>query len=221
MKRFALVVFFITIVLSVSVANAQVSWQLKAHSMDTAVFQGEMQMMVNQGWTPVGLSQHGMNMYVLYLGGDPFGMAAWHLKWYHDLGTLENNITQMMNAGYIPMGISYAGDVFFAIYIQAQNSTATAWQLVPSAANMNSVQSAISPYTGQYYLPCGITQYGNEFYTLLVQIPDTTAKSWEIEQYVANDAVVQSSINNALNSGKAPWGFTYTGNLFTALYVGF
>jgi len=211
----------LTALLSVSPASAQLSWQLKAHSMNATTFQNEMQTMVNGGWTPVGLSQYGTNMYVMYLGGDPFNMIAWNLKWYHDTNTLQNDITFQMNNGYFPLGISYAGDVFYVIYIQPQNSNATAWQLIPSATNMGAVQSAISSYTNQYYLPCGITKYGNQFWTLLVQIPDTTAKSWEINQYVAQDNIVQSNINLALANNKVPWGFTYEGNTFTILYAGF
>jgi len=148
-------------------------------------------------------------------------MNAWQLKWYHDTATLQNDITYMMNSGYFPMGISYTGDVFFVIYIQPRTGSATAWQLVPASATMASVKAAITPYTSQFYLPCGITRYGSQFWTLLVQIPDTTAKLWEIEQYVADNNIIQSSIDNALARGRVPWGFTYSGNTVTVLYTGF
>ena len=212
-----LVLFSITFA---SNALAQIPWNLNAHSTEIGAFKNEMSIMANSGWTPVGISWNNNQMFVLYLGGNPFNMSAWNLEMYNSTDKLQNGITANMNQGYFPTGISYLGNVFYVIFIKT-GSNAQAWQIIPSNADLNSVQNAIQPYISQNYLPCGITRFGNEYYTLLVLIPDTTAKSWEIIPYNAVDIEVQNGVNNAVNKGMVPWGFMYIGNLINVLYVGF
>ncbi len=210
------------IVFSFDVYAQTISWEIKLHnSTNTNILTEEITAYVNNGYVPLGITYDNTELYILYVQDDEFGMQAWSLDWYEDRNELQNSITNQMNQGYIPTGITYTGDLFYVLYIQVESS-AEAWRLEPApSTNLKAVQKTIQPYIKQGYLPVGITELENKYWTLLLRIPDTTAQYWSIETYdVGRHA---NPINSKIEQGYVPWGVMYNRNAgeIDILYVKF
>lgn len=123
-----------------------------------------------------------------------------------------------ISSSYIPTGITYLGDALYVLYIKI-GSSASAWRIVPSQANLQSVQSTVQPFIDEGYLPTGITSFGDEYLTLLLLIPDSPATEWGIESYQVGHH--GSYINESIEKGYYPWGLRFRGDTIDMLYVAF
>lgn len=217
--NFGLAVFIMLFALQTS---AQViPWEIKLHSTEISILEQEVTAYANEGYVPLGITYDDIELYILYVQDPVLGMQAWSLEWYEDRTEVQNGITDNMEYGYIPTGITYTGDLFYVLYIQVESS-AGAWQLVPSDSNsLQSVQNAIQPYIDQGYIPFGITALEDEYWTLLLNVPTSTASYWMIETYpVGNHG---DNITENIEQGYYPWGLMYNSNagLIDLLYVSF
>lgn len=177
---------------------------------------------VNAGKTPVGLFMNeNQDSYICFINDNPLAMTAWTLQWYNDANSLQSGITQWMNNGYVPMGISFTDQgKLYAIFIQCQVQ-GTAWQLVESNMDLNSVSNDLQPYIQQDYIPFGISVYQGKYYTLMVQATDTGLKSWTIEGYAFNQDIITQNINQKATEGMIPFGYLKKDDVVNVLYVGY
>ncbi|MCF8343671.1 MAG: hypothetical protein K9G67_02295 [Bacteroidales bacterium] len=72
----------------------------------------------------------------------------------------------------------------------------------------------------QGYLPVGISLHGQWYYTLLVQVQNSSLKNWEIKGYLTLQEA-QQEINDYMPQNKLPFGFIQEGSLYNVLYVGY
>lgn len=175
---------------------------------------------INMSKTPAGIQVDGDKLQLLYLDNDLFNIKAWAIDWYESPGDVNTGITaKMQNEGYFPMGISTEGNTFYVLYIKGETN-ATAWQLVESSQNLQSVSSDIQPWVNKGYIPVGITLHGSWYYTLLIQVQNSSFKNWEISGYRAQSEM-QEGIDNKLLQNRIPFGYIEDGNLFNVLFVGY
>jgi len=169
--------------------------------------------------TPVGLQFIEGDMEIMCLAYDLFQMEAWSVDYFSGAEAISNGITDLIqNQGLTPMGIGFNGDQLYVVSIKG-NTQITAWQLVESEQDLQDVSNDISPYLDQNYIPVGITLYGNWYYTLLLQVPSTTAKSWYIEGY-DNYESMKNTIQQNIEKTIIPFGYIDAG-VYNVLYIGF
>ena len=203
------------------VFGQDVYWEIKLHNSDnTDILTREIDAYVDNGYVPLGITYDNVELYILYVYDTDIVVYDWAIEWYDNRNTVQNGITNSMNQGYIPTGITYTGDLFYVLYIQT-DSSANAWQLLPSGTNLQSVHNVIQPYVSQGYLPIGVTSLENEYWTLLLRIPDTTANYWRLETYEVGTHA--NPINRNIEKGYIPWGLMYNADAgeIDILYVGF
>jgi hypothetical protein len=218
-RVFSLVIGVVLVVTACSAAAQSVYWEIGRHSTDIDLLESEVTTYVNNGYVPLGLTYDNVELYILYIQEWDFGLQAWSIEWYDDRDESQQGITDNMNNGYIPTGITYTGDLFYVLFVKV-DSSARAWRLIPSGTNLQAVRREIQPVISQGYVPVGITAYEGEYWTLLLDIPDTTVKYWRIESYELGAHV--DGINRNIGEGYLPWGIIYRHDRgVDLLYVGF
>lgn len=220
MKKFIFVnVCVFMLLLTLNTSAQTISWEIRQHSTDLELLEKEVSSYINNGYVPLGITYDNVELYLLYVQDWDFGLEAWSIEWYEGPDDIQNGITENMNNGYIPTGISHTGDLFYVLYVKVESS-AEAWQLIPSGTDLQDVQREIQPIVQQGAVPVGITAYEGEYWTLLLDIPDTTVKYWRIESYETGAHV--DGINQNIEEGYMPWGIIYRHDRgVDILYVGF
>lgn len=196
------------IIIACHVSAQEIAWEIKKHSTDLNKLKTEVSEYTNNGYLPLGITYDDAELYLLYIHMPDSGLEAWLVEWYKDIDEMQKEITSKMNDGYMPRGITYSSDVLYVLYVKLENP-ATAWQLIPSATNLPAVQKAIQPYVKEGYVPVGIAFFKNEYWTMLLLIPGTSAKSWLIESYKVGTHT--ASINANIKKGYIPWDIEYSG----------
>jgi len=194
-------------------------WNIDTYDTNIESFKESVTAKTNNGFVPVGLNCTNSQHEVLYLGGGVLTISAWNMEWYNDANGLQQGINRNMNEGYIPTGFSWNGSAYYIFYVKT-DFTGQAWQIVPSALDLNEVSSAIQPFVEQNYTPMGITVFENEYYTLLVQFTDPLANQWQIEGCNDNLTEITNNVNKKLPEAIVPWGILKSGGVANILYIG-
>ena len=196
-------------------------WSTQKIQNNSTSIQNDINSAVNSGKTPAGIYVGNGEVVIYYIDENPLGMTSWNLEWYENSESLQTGISNNMEQGYFPMGISFTDNGnLYVLYIMSQLS-ATAWQLVESEMELNSVANDLQPYIHEHYVPVGITIYGGMYYTLMAQLPDAQMTNWTIEGYEDNNYTIKQSVNAKANSGLIPFGYLQEENIVNILYVGF
>jgi len=192
----------------------------KIHNNSTSI-QNDINSSVNSGKTPAGIYISNDEVVIYYIDENPLGMTSWNLEWYDGADALKTGISNNLKQGYFPMGISFtASGKLYVLYIMSQLS-ATAWQLVESEMELNSVAQDLQPFINEQYVPVGITSYNGMYYTLMTQLPDAKMTNWTIEGYENNNFAIKQNVNAKANLGMVPFGYLQEGGIVNLLYVGF
>ena len=192
----------------------------KIHNNSTSI-QNDINSAVNSGKTPAGIYVSNDEVVIYYIDENPLGMTSWNLEWYDGAESLQSGISNNLEQGYFPMGISFTDSgQLYVLYIMSQLS-ATAWQLVESEMELNSVAHDLQPFINEHYVPVGITIYSGMYYTLMAQLPDAEMTNWTIEGYENNNYIIKQNVNTKANSGLIPFGYLQEEGVVNILYVGF
>ncbi len=171
--------------------------------------------------TPVGLQYFDGYLEIMYLGADAFQMQSWSVDFFEGAEAITNGVTDLIqNQGLTPLGITTDENGRFYFLSIKGNTQVTAWQLIESQLDLQSVSRDIEPYLQQNYIPVGICIYQNWYYTLLMQVPNTTASSWNIEGYNNFDSM-KLSMDNAIKKSQIPFGYLDASGVYNVLYLGF
>lgn len=175
---------------------------------------------LNTGKTPIGIQVNGNNLDLMYIDNNIFKSTAWALDWYNSPNEFSAGVTsKMQNEGFFPMGFSLYDGKFYVLYIKG-DTYATAWQMVESAQNLQSVSSDIDPWIEKGYIPVGISLHGDWYYTLLVQVQNSSFKNWEISGY-RTPQEMQRAIHLKIKENMLPFGYIKSDGVFNVLYVGY
>jgi hypothetical protein len=92
------------------------------------------------------------------------------------------------------------------------------WEIKQHSTDIKSLESQVTAYMNQGYVPMGITYDNKELYILYVQDRGLGAEAWKIEWY-DNRQSIKDGISGFLKKGYVPTGITYTGDQLYVLYV--
>jgi len=196
-------------------------WSAQKIQNTTTSIKNDINSAVNSGKTPAGIYVSNSEVVIYYIDENPLGMTSWNLEWYDGAELLQSGISNNLEQGYFPMGISFTDSgKLYVLYIMSQLS-ATAWQLVESEMELNSVAHDLQPFINEHYVPVGITIYSGMYYTLMAQLPDAEMTNWTIEGYENNNYTIKQNVNAKANSGLIPFGYLQEEGVVNILYVGF
>ncbi|PIE36369.1 hypothetical protein CSA56_00440 [candidate division KSB3 bacterium] len=71
-----------------------VNWEIKQHSTDLELLEGEVSRYVNNGYVPLGISYDNVELYILYVQDRDLEVEAWLIEWYEDRTEIQNGITK-------------------------------------------------------------------------------------------------------------------------------
>jgi len=196
-------------------------WSAQSTSATEESLSRDISNSVNSGKTPAGIYVGSNNeVIVYYIDDNPLGMTAWNLEWYTDAESLQSGVNSNLEQGYFPMGISFTDNgQLYVLYIMSQLK-ATAWQLVESELDLNTVSHNVNQYVHEHYVPVGITVFGGMYYTLLAKLPDSEQVRWTIEGY-ENTHSVNQGVNSMIYQGYVPFGYLEEQGIVNVLYIGF
>ncbi|MFK5855328.1 MAG: hypothetical protein QM503_04290 [Bacteroidota bacterium] len=196
-------------------------WSAQKIKNNSSSLQNDISSATNSGKTPAGIYANDHEVVVYYIDDNPLGMTSWNLEWYDGVEALQVGISSNMEQGYFPMGISFTKNgKLYVLYIMSQLS-ATAWQLVESEMELNSVAHDLQPWLHENYVPVGITINNGMYYTLMAQLPDAHLANWTIEGYENNNYTIKQNVNAKASSGLIPFGYLQEDGVVNILYVGF
>jgi hypothetical protein len=92
------------------------------------------------------------------------------------------------------------------------------WEIKQHSTDIDVLESQVTAYLNQGYVPLGITYDNKELYILYIQDKDLNTEAWMIEWY-DNRQAIKDGISDMLKKGYVPTGITYTGDQLYVLYV--
>ncbi len=105
--------------------------------------------------------------------------------------------------------------LMFSFHVFAQT---VSWEIKQHSTDIKTLETEVTAYANQGYVPLGITYDNVELYILYVQDPDFGMEAWSIDWY-KSDEDLQSGITEYMKNDYIPTGVTFTGDLFYVLYV--
>jgi photosystem II stability/assembly factor-like uncharacterized protein len=201
-------------------SSAALSSFIKSYNVNNQSLSNKIDNDMAGGVSPIGFNLVNNEVHIMYLNQNLFNVQAWAIEYYKTSNEISNGITaKIQNEGYMPMGITSDNKGLYVIFIKGDGK-ASAWQLVESSQNLREASKNIKPYLDQGFIPVGITLYGDFYYTLLLNVVDSSFKSWQIEGY-QSEWNMNNDIKQKINQNKIPFGFLSKEGVFNVLYVGF
>jgi len=206
----SLVLFSLLSTFNIEAQEEQPFFIFKSHPFDVEKAREEINGIIKQGYTPVGLEVvDGVCFVIAYVRTEQSLFNNWALIYYSDLSKIDIEVGAMLKEGWVPQGFSYTAQGQYLLYLKNPLKM-TGFRIVNVADNLNELQKIIDEAAKKGFLPYGLSYYKGRFWVFFLGVPDLKLKRIIVVRYKDIDEAFISGLNEQIARGLIPWNIAFS-----------